>query len=196
MRPPHVAEGTLRAVLAENAALREAILGDMAEGWSMQAGASGTRAADRWYWAQTLRSLPSLIVLWGQTVGPLRLTAIAAIAVVARLFMLMLDYAALTIGAAAMAGRSSVVTALAIVPWCLAVATLTGYVVRRIGARDAATRIGVLCIASLVLHVVSPNLIRPAMPMWLYWITMAPLSVIAIIVGASLGRPRVARTIV
>jgi hypothetical protein len=196
MKPPHFAESTLRAVLAENAALREAILGDMAEGWSMQASASSARAADRWYWEQTMRSLPSLMVLWGQTAGPLRLTAIAASAVVARLLMLMIQYAALTFVAATMSGRSSVATALAIVAWCLGAATLMGYVVRRIGARDAAVRVGVLCIASFVLHVVSPDLIRPAMPMWLYWITTAPLSVIAIIVGATLGGPRVTRAIV
>lgn len=193
MMPPHLAERMLRAVLAENAELREAILGDLAEGWSMQASASSARAADRWYWEQTMRSLPSLMVLWGRTAGPLRLTAIAASAVVARLFLLMLQFAALTIVTAATSGRSSVATALAIVAWCLGAATLTGYVVRRMGARDAVIRIAVLCIATFVLHVVSPNLIRTAMPMWLYWITTAPLSVIGIIVGATLGRHLLAR---
>ncbi|MBC8088337.1 MAG: hypothetical protein H7Z40_13795 [Phycisphaerae bacterium] len=192
MRPPRFAEATLRAVLAENDDLSEAMLGDMAEGWSTQASTLGARSADRWYWEQTMRSLPSLLAFWCRTVGLRRLTAIAAIAAVARVFMLVLQYAALTIGGAAMSGRSSVATALAIVPWCLGAATLTGYVVRRIGARDAAVRVGVLCTVVLVFHVVSPRLIHSAMPTWLYWITTAPLSAIAVIVGAAYGRRRIA----
>jgi hypothetical protein len=195
MTPPRYAEGALRAVLAENAALREAILGDMAEEWSMQASSLSAPAADRWYWEQTLRSLPSLMVLWAETVGAFRLIAIAVIAVVARLFLLVLQYTALTVGAVTMPGRSSVATALAIIPWCLGVAMLTGYVVRRLGARDAAVRVGVLCIAALALHVVSPSLIQPTMPMWLYWITAGPLSVVAIVVGAALAGHRVSRAI-
>lgn len=188
--PPRFAESMLRAVLTENIDLSEAMLGDMAEGWSARARTVDAHAADRWYWEHTVRSLPSLLALWCRTVGLRRLTAIAAIAVVARLFMLILQYAALVVGSVAMSGRSSIATALAIVAWCLGVAALTGYVVRRLGAQDAVVRVGVLCMAVFVLHVVSPNLIQPAMPVWLYWITTSPLSAIATLVGAAYGRHR------
>ncbi len=188
--PPSFAEAMLRAVLSEDVALREAMLGDMAEGWCAQASTEGVHDADRWYWQQTVRSLPSLLGLWCTRVGLRRLTAIAAIAVVARLFMLILQHAALVVGASRLSGRSSIATALAIVVWCLGVATLTGYVVRRLSAQDAAVRVGVLCIVAFVLQVVSPSLIRPSMPLWLYWITTSPLSAIAALVGASNGHHR------
>ncbi len=179
----------LRAVLTENIDLSEAMLGDMAEGWS-RASTLGARGADRWYWGHTVRSLPSLLGLWCRAVGLRRLTAIAAIAVVARLFMLILQYAALVVGPAALSGRASIATVLAIVAWCLGAATLTGYVVRRLSAQDAAVRVGVLCIVALGLHVVSPSLIQPAMPMWLYWITTSPLSAVAVFIGAAHGHHR------
>ena len=156
----------------------------------MRASTFGPRNADRWYWAQAMRSLPSLLALWCQTVGLHRLCAIAALVVVARLFMLVLQFAALAIGVAAMSGLSGPATAFAIVASCLGAATLTGYVVRRIHARDAEIRIGALCVAVLVFHVVSPLLIHAAMPTWLYWVTTSPLSAIAVVVGATCGPHR------
>lgn len=186
-KPPRFAESMLRAVLTEHVELCEAMLGDLAEGWSTRVSIEGARWADRWYWSQTVRSLPSLLALGIRNVGLRELMAITAIAIVARLLMLILQYAALVIGTAAMSGRSSIAIALAIVAWCLGAAMLTGFVIGRLSARHAAVRVGVLCIAVLVLHVVSPNLIQPAMPTWLYWITTAPLSAIAAFVGAAYG---------
>lgn len=190
MNAPRVAEAMLRALLSENDELSEAMLGDMAEGWHARASTLSARVADRWYWQHTICSLPSLVAMWCQTVGLRRLTATAAIAVVARLFMLVLQYAALAVGAAAMPDRSNAAIVLAIVASCIGAAMLMGYVVRRISARDASVRIGALSTVVLVLHVVSPGLIQPAMPTRLFWLTTAPLSAIAVIIGAAVGRRR------
>lgn len=195
MTPPRFAERTLRAVLAEDVELREALLGDMSEGWSMQASASSARAADRWYWKQTLLSLPSLLALWCQTIGAYRLSAIATVAILARMLMLVLQYAVMIIGTAALSGLPRPAVLLASVLGCLGPATLAGFIVRRIAARDATARIGALCIAALMVHAVSPRLMASVMPAWLFWITTAPLSVLAIILGATLGQQRVTRAI-
>lgn len=59
MRPPVLAE----ALLAAAAPSRdyEIIAGDLHEEYHCIASLRGRSAADRWYWAQTLRSLPALL---------------------------------------------------------------------------------------------------------------------------------------
>ncbi len=59
MRPPALAQALVAA--AAPAGDYEIIAGDLHEEYVRIMNSSGAKAANRWYWAQTLRSIPSLL---------------------------------------------------------------------------------------------------------------------------------------
>jgi hypothetical protein len=185
MIPPRHAEGLLQAFLIEDSGLRDGILGDLAEAWSVRAARSGAAAANCWYWGQVIRSVPSLLVLWCETAGPQRVFAAIGLALIARILMLVLQYAAVAVAAVVTSGHSHAAVSLAVAAECVGAAVLCGYTVRRIRPRDAGFTIGALCVATLVLHVESPRLIIAVMPAWVFWASTGLLSGMAVVVGAS-----------
>lgn len=59
-RPPAIAECVVGALVADRA-LREAVLGDLAEEFAARCGTQGAAGARRWYRAQAARSAPHLV---------------------------------------------------------------------------------------------------------------------------------------
>jgi hypothetical protein len=59
MRPPAVAEALIAAIAPPND--YESVAGDLHEEYVRYARLSSTGAANRWYWSQTLLSIPSLL---------------------------------------------------------------------------------------------------------------------------------------
>lgn len=137
MTPPRHAEALMRAFLIEDGDFRDGILGDMSEGWSERAAARGAGFAGRWYWGQAIRSVPSLLALWCQAVGPHRVIAVVVLAIVARLLMLLVQYAAIAIAAVVMSNQPNLVESLVVAIGCVSAAALCGYVVRLARGRDS-----------------------------------------------------------
>src|SRR5580700_9661538 len=59
MRPPALAQALVAAAAPESD--YEIVAGDLHEEYVRIMNLSGAKAANRWYWAQTLRSIPSLL---------------------------------------------------------------------------------------------------------------------------------------
>lgn len=61
--PPRIAEVLLTSCLPQSD-LAEAVLGDLAEEWRVQATVHGPLRARFWYWQQCMRSMPHIAMAW------------------------------------------------------------------------------------------------------------------------------------
>jgi hypothetical protein len=95
MRPPALAQA-LVAVIAP-ASDYEIVAGDLHEEYLRIASLRGTKAANRWYWAQTLRSIPSLLSYSRSNASAPRRVGVALIALAVLLAMLAIDTAVQTV---------------------------------------------------------------------------------------------------
>ena len=78
MKPPVFARALLAAVASSND--YEIVAGDLHEEYVGIAQSSGAREANRWYWAQALRSVPSLLSYSRSSRSSLRRISVALIA--------------------------------------------------------------------------------------------------------------------
>jgi hypothetical protein len=63
MTPPAIAELVLSAIISEPE-IEEVVLGDLAEAWGQVAAVTGRSTANRWYWRQTVQSVPHFVRAW------------------------------------------------------------------------------------------------------------------------------------
>lgn len=70
--------------------VQELVLGDFAEEWYDRVSIDGRADADRWYWRETLRTVPHLVRLWCRESPWHRIAVVACIAMVARILTLIL----------------------------------------------------------------------------------------------------------
>ena len=80
--PPRHAERLLEA-LGADPYLREVVLGDLAEEHALRAHWSGAREARRWYYRESLRSVPFLLRGWWRRLRPSDVASIVATVAVA-----------------------------------------------------------------------------------------------------------------
>lgn len=78
MRPPFLAETLVAAAVPQ--ADYESIAGDLHEEYLRRANASNVTEANRWYWSQTLRSLPSFLSYSRASQSLIRSAGVALIA--------------------------------------------------------------------------------------------------------------------
>jgi hypothetical protein len=86
MRPPALAAALIAA--AAPSSDYEAVAGDLHEEYLRIMNSTGEKAADRWYWAQTLLSMPSLLSYSRSHRSGLRLTGVAFTAIAVLFAML------------------------------------------------------------------------------------------------------------
>lgn len=95
MRPPTLAQVLVAAVAPESD--YEIVVGDLHEEYLRIMNLSGEKAANRWYWAQTLRSVPSLLSYSKSNRSALRHMGVAFTALAALVAMLAIDMVVQTV---------------------------------------------------------------------------------------------------
>jgi hypothetical protein len=184
--PPAFVERAIAALVADDA-LREAVLGDLAESFAVLRARDGAGAAWRWYLAQAVRSAPSLLALsWWPARGR-RARRIGALgAGVAGAFAgIQLLHQAAQLGAATVIARAGlppyggafVASSLIAGAAC---GVLGGYAMGRVLRRAALAGATALALACGALAVTGMLINRGVMPLW-YWgglqLLLLPLSV-------------------
>ena len=91
MRPPAFAEALLAAVAPTND--YEVVAGDLHEEYLRILHLSGTKAANRWYWAQALFSIPSLLSYSRSNNAAMRRVTVALISLAVLVAMLLVPTA-------------------------------------------------------------------------------------------------------
>jgi len=86
LRPPSLAQALIAAAAPSND--YEIVAGDLHEEYLRIGHLSGARAANRWYWAQTLLSIPSLLSYSRSDKSALRQVGVALVALAVLLAML------------------------------------------------------------------------------------------------------------
>ncbi len=89
MRPPPLAQALVAAASPEGD--YEIVAGDLHEEYLRVMSLRGAKAANRWYWAQTVLSLPSLLSYSRSNESPLRRIGVALIAFGVLLAMVLID---------------------------------------------------------------------------------------------------------
>lgn len=88
MRPPALAEALVAAAAPERD--YESITGDLHEEYLRFVLLDGQEVANRWYWSQTLLSIPSLLSYSRSNTSPLRTAGVAVVALVVLVGMLLM----------------------------------------------------------------------------------------------------------
>ncbi len=194
--PPRTAERLLEA-LGATSALRDAVLGDLAEEYTLRAARDGEGAAGRWYWGQTILATPHLLRDWARGLRPLYAARIAGIAGATVLTIGAVVFAvliAVEAGVERLAGPTTFPWhdphpgALALCGMLIGysvVATTAGWLASRLEQGAPAVAVLVIGIVWIVIALVAPLPARAALPAW-YLLGQA----IAVVVGSALGGMR------
>jgi hypothetical protein len=187
--PPRTAELLLESLGADRA-LSDAVLGDMAEEFAQRVAYDGPHAARRWYWRESLSTMPHLLRAWRRDVGARGVAHLAGVIVTSYVLM---SVATLLLSAPALVVLGWVgLTPIELLqlrgtPTFLAANTLLGAVITVLGGSLAASlhdRAPIVSALALGVAVAIANVtvgafsdVAAAAPLWLRVVT--PLMLIA-----------------
>lgn len=183
--PPTIAEAILSGVIIDRT-VEEEVLGDLAERWAERASIDGRRGANQWYWQETLRTTPYLLLSWCRRSSSreMRRTACAIAAGFVALAALNTPGERLVAAIFPVAGSVSAYTAGAIVDFIVGFAS--GVAAGRIGRRAPVANALAFALAYVVLAIVG-RLVGGTAPIG-YYTSLA--AIVPGAIAATAGWPR------